>query len=77
MSSIATLVAENVLARRYFWPGCHNMKPYRDLYPWAGRLLPHTETIANRVITMPTGAMMTEAYIRAVTDIVRVVAGGW
>ena len=23
------LHAENVLARRYFWPGCHRMEPYR------------------------------------------------
>jgi dTDP-4-amino-4,6-dideoxygalactose transaminase len=33
---VSALHAENVLARRYFWPGCHNMQPYRDLYPDAG-----------------------------------------
>src|SRR3546814_2131071 len=28
---IAALHAENVLARKYFWPGCHGMKPFKDL----------------------------------------------
>ena len=27
------LWAENVLARRYFYPGCHRMEPYRSAYP--------------------------------------------
>src|SRR6185369_16835713 len=26
------LHAENVLARRYFYPGCHKMEPYKSLY---------------------------------------------
>ena len=26
---VAALHAENVLARKYFWPGCHRMQPYR------------------------------------------------
>ena len=32
---LRVLHAENVLARRYFWPGCHRMEPYRSLYPEA------------------------------------------
>src|SRR5688572_4597810 len=27
---VTALHAENILARKYFWPGCHRMKPYRD-----------------------------------------------
>ncbi|MCI5137670.1 MAG: aminotransferase class I/II-fold pyridoxal phosphate-dependent enzyme, partial [Candidatus Electrothrix sp. AR1] len=38
---IHVLHAENILARKYFWPGCHNMKPYRDFFPNAGVLLPN------------------------------------
>jgi dTDP-4-amino-4,6-dideoxygalactose transaminase len=52
---VTALHAENILARRYFWPGCHRMKPYRDLYPHAGMLLPCTESVAGRVIVLPTG----------------------
>ena len=37
---VQILQAENVLARRYFYPGCHRMEPYRSYYPHARLLLP-------------------------------------
>ena len=49
------LWAENVLARRYFYPGCHRMAPYLSYFPNAGLLLPETEKLAQRVLTLPTG----------------------
>jgi len=49
------LHAENILVRRYFWPGCHNMFPYRSYYPHAGLLLPHTDEVGRRVLVFPTG----------------------
>lgn len=55
-----------VLARRYFWPGVHRMQPYRDLYPHAGLLLPHTETLADRVIVLPTGTAVSDQDIDAI-----------
>lgn len=61
----------NVLARKYFWPGCHRMKPYRDLQPHAGLMLPNTEAVAARVIVMPTGTTLSEQQIRAIASIVR------
>jgi dTDP-4-amino-4,6-dideoxygalactose transaminase len=63
---IGSLVAENVLARRYFWPGVHRMQPYRDLYPHAGLLLPNTKVVADRVIVLPTGTAMTPERVREV-----------
>ena len=33
------------MARRYFYPGCHQMEPNRTDYPDAGRLLPQTDPI--------------------------------
>ncbi len=50
---VAALQAENILARKYFWPGAHMMKPYRDLFPHSGLLLPMTEQLAERVIVLP------------------------
>ena len=38
------LWAENVLARRYFFPGCHRMEPYRSLFPDAGDAAPADRT---------------------------------
>lgn len=50
---VAALQAENILARKYFWPGCHKMKPYRDLFPHAGLMLPNSERLANRIVVLP------------------------
>ena len=50
---IAALQAENILARKYFWPGCHGMQPYRDLFPHAGLMLAHTRAVAERVVVLP------------------------
>jgi dTDP-4-amino-4,6-dideoxygalactose transaminase len=70
---IQVLHAENVLARKYFWPGCHRMEPYRSLYPHAGMLLPETEQIAGRVIVLPTGTGVSAADIAAVCGILKTV----
>jgi dTDP-4-amino-4,6-dideoxygalactose transaminase len=72
---IQVLHAENILARRYFWPGCHRMEPYRSLYPYAGVLLPDTERVAARVIVLPTGTAMSEAQIAMVCGIIRAATG--
>jgi dTDP-4-amino-4,6-dideoxygalactose transaminase len=52
---VAALRLENVVARRYFHPGCHRMAPYRDLEPHAGRALAATEALCERVMVLPTG----------------------
>ncbi len=65
------LLAENVLARRYFYPGCHRMRPYRDWYPEAGRELPHTEVVAARVVCLPTGTAIGSREIGEVCGLIR------
>ena len=67
------LHAENVLARRYFYPGCHRMEPYRTLYANAPVSLPQTEFVAARVLTLPTGQGVTPASISGVCEIIRMV----
>ena len=66
---IAALHAENVLARKYFWPGCHRMLPYRDLFPHARLMLKHTCAVAERVMVLPTGAGLPEGAIPFVRDL--------
>jgi dTDP-4-amino-4,6-dideoxygalactose transaminase len=65
------LQAENVLARRYFWPGCHRMEPYRSYYPHAGLLLPETERVAARVLVLPTGTGVTPSDIQIIGNLLR------
>jgi dTDP-4-amino-4,6-dideoxygalactose transaminase len=66
---IAVFHAENILARKYFWPGCHRMLPYRAYYPHAGMLLPHTTRVAERIIVLPTGTHMDEDKIGVIISI--------
>jgi dTDP-4-amino-4,6-dideoxygalactose transaminase len=71
---VAVLHAENVLARRYFYPGCHRLDAYRarpDTHPVE---LPATEDLASRVITLPTGTSTDEADIETICSILRVAA---
>ena len=73
---IQALHAENILARRYFWPGCHNMKPYCELYPHAGLLLLNTKQVADRVILLPTGTTMDVDMVQTVASVIRVLTEG-
>jgi len=68
---VAVLHADNVLARKYFWPGCHQMQPYRSWFPHAKLLLPETERLAQRVMVLPTGATVGPAEIEGVCAIIR------
>jgi dTDP-4-amino-4,6-dideoxygalactose transaminase len=67
---VDVLWAENVRARRYFYPGCHRMEPYRSLYPWAGKMLARTEYAVDRVMTLPTGLTVSSEDIHRICKIV-------
>lgn len=68
---VTALHAENVLARKYFWPGCHRMQPYRDLFPHAGLMLPSTEQVAARVIVLPSGTTLPDSAIEMITATIK------
>ncbi|MEG4144887.1 DegT/DnrJ/EryC1/StrS family aminotransferase [Microcoleus sp. Pol12B5] len=70
---INILFAENVLARRYFYPGCHRMEPYRSYFPHAGLLLPETEKLVQRVLLLPTGIAVGLGEISQICDMLRLV----
>jgi dTDP-4-amino-4,6-dideoxygalactose transaminase len=63
------LHAENVLARRYFYPGVHRMEPYRSHYRYARFLLPDTEAVAEQVLVLPTGTTVTRSDIETICGI--------
>jgi dTDP-4-amino-4,6-dideoxygalactose transaminase len=69
---VAALHAENILARKYFWPGCHGMKPYCDLFPHAQLMLPNTQKVAKRVVVLPNGTSLPEASIETIAALCRV-----
>jgi len=49
----SSLKANGILARRYFYPGCHRSDPYKSLYP--GLSFPNTESLCDRVLALPGG----------------------
>jgi dTDP-4-amino-4,6-dideoxygalactose transaminase len=67
----ALLQAENVQARRYFYPGCHRMEPYRSHFPNSGMWLPQTERLSARVLALPTGTAVEPGDIAQICAIIR------
>ena len=47
------------------------MKPYRELFPNAGVLLPHTSEVAERVIVLPTGTAISDAAPEMIANVIR------
>jgi len=67
------LWAENILARRYFYPGCHKQVPYSSAYSRVKLKLPKTEKLAARVLLLPTGTAISVDDIDIVCQIIRLV----
>jgi dTDP-4-amino-4,6-dideoxygalactose transaminase len=65
---------EYVLARRYFYPGCHRMEPYRSLAPELH--LPETERLARRILALPTGTAVTVEDVDRVCDLIEAAVEG-
>jgi dTDP-4-amino-4,6-dideoxygalactose transaminase len=73
---LTILKAENILARRYFYPGCANMAPYATTEPLdhgTGNL-PRTSEACEKTLILPTGPSATEEIIRALTALVALIA---
>jgi dTDP-4-amino-4,6-dideoxygalactose transaminase len=66
---LQVLHAENVLARRYFFPGVHHMEPYRTHDPAAHIRLPVTEAVLKRVIVLPSGTAIESSDIATIGEI--------
>ena len=62
---------ENVLARRYFHPGCHRSEPYRQ--QTLERRLVVTERASERCLSLPTGTAIGPEEIREVCGLLRLI----
>jgi dTDP-4-amino-4,6-dideoxygalactose transaminase len=72
---IEVLSAENIMARRYFYPGCHNMEPYRSYFPHNKKLLPETDKLCLKIMSLPTGTAVNLDDIRKICDVIKLVIG--
>jgi dTDP-4-amino-4,6-dideoxygalactose transaminase len=68
---VSVLRLENILARRYFSPGCHQMEPYRSYFPHSHLVLPETEKLCQRVMLLPTGTEVDDFAIDQICAIIR------
>jgi len=63
------LVAQGVLVRRYFTPGCHRQPPYNG---FARRQpLPHTERLSERLLALPNGTQLGAGDVRRICRLIR------
>lgn len=64
------LQAENVLARRYFYPGCHRSQPYGSPETPCTNL-PITDQVAKEVLCLPTGRSVSEHDVAMIGQLVK------
>ncbi|MFK7818069.1 MAG: DegT/DnrJ/EryC1/StrS family aminotransferase [Planctomycetaceae bacterium] len=67
---LETLHAENILARRYFHPGCHRSAPYGSSKSPCARL-PVTDRVAANVLCLPAGRSVSGEFVEAIARVIR------
>jgi dTDP-4-amino-4,6-dideoxygalactose transaminase len=70
---VEILSAENIMARRYFYPGCHQMEPYRSYFPHNKNLLPETDRLSLKIISLPTGTAVNLSDISKICQVIKLV----
>lgn len=73
-SVVDILWAENILARRYFFPGCHRQEPYRSGYPAPAPPLTVTEQVAEEVVVLPTGTSVSDREVLTICEVLELIA---
>jgi dTDP-4-amino-4,6-dideoxygalactose transaminase len=63
------LHAENVMAKRYFYPGCHRMNAYHYQPRNFNLRLPVTERLAEETLALPTGVAVSEQSVMMICEI--------
>ncbi len=66
---IDLLKAENVVARRYFYPGLHRSIPYAQELPQYLDRLPNTDSLSASCIQFPIGALVTAQSVERICEI--------
>ncbi len=62
---------ENIIARRYFYPGCHATLAYKKYYPGKKWNLPVTEKVCREVLCLPTGTSINNEEIIKICGIIK------
>lgn len=68
------LNAEKVMARRYFYPGCHRSEPYRSSSKYSGLRMPVTELLSDQVLTLPNGTALVPGDVKKICEIIKMIS---
>lgn len=69
---VRVLQAENILARKYFYPGIHQMEPYKTNSPNAGVHLKKTESLCTKVLSLPNGTAVNSEHIELICRLIEI-----
>lgn len=61
----------NILAKRYFYPGCHRVPPYQGDFLSEGRTLKNTDELCQSVLCLPTGSTIEPEEIARVCEVLQ------
>lgn len=70
---IEVLRHENVLARRYYYPGAHRSEPYRSEKFRFSRKLPVTDAVCEQILVLPAGATVQPEDVVTICGLIRLV----
>jgi len=65
---IDKLHRHQILARKYFWPGCHRMAIYQNINQPS---LPVTEALSERLVVLPTGSAISMEDINRICAVIQ------
>jgi dTDP-4-amino-4,6-dideoxygalactose transaminase len=66
---LALVKAENINARRYFYPGAHRSVPYAEQFPEYVNQLSHTDQICASCIQFPIGALVSPEAVERICEV--------
>ena len=72
--TVDILHQENIIARRYFYPGCHRMEPYRSTDDPDQLQLANTDELVGKIMTLPSGASLEPGSIARVCALLGFIA---
>jgi dTDP-4-amino-4,6-dideoxygalactose transaminase len=67
------LRAENIVARRYFWPLCSDNELYRESPSARPELLPSAHRVAGRILCLPLHGEMSADQVDLIVDRIRAI----
>ena len=67
---VKALEAENILARRYFYPGAHRIDQFAD---FSQSVLPNTDTLSQQILALPIGSRVSDEDVQKICKLIEII----